>query len=124
MQVTTATNFLRVFQLPDELPSDYCFGGPVPTTMEMVDWFNAVDPTSLWDKDSVEDDVHRIKSDIKGKRYFNPNHTFLVITDYGEVFFINPELRPKRLQAKYDEGRIEQTIEGYIERVKKITEEL
>lgn len=32
-------NFVRVFELPKRMPTDFCFGGPVTTMFEMVDWF-------------------------------------------------------------------------------------
>ena len=35
-------NFCRVFELPEQFSSDYCFGGGIPTTFTMVDWFHPV----------------------------------------------------------------------------------
>jgi hypothetical protein len=46
--ITEATNFLRVFRLPNNFPSGYCFGGGYPVTMQLVDWFNAFPQEDFW----------------------------------------------------------------------------
>jgi len=35
-------NFCRVFELPEEYPTEFCFGGGHPVTFKIVDWFNPV----------------------------------------------------------------------------------
>ena len=109
--VTDATNFLRVLRLPKEFPSDYCFGGGHPATFLLIDWFNAFSPQDFWEENVKEfpdgdaayaTHVEELKTYIKGKRYFDPDHTFLVLTDYGDVFLVNPEKRSYDLQLAMD----------------------
>ena len=113
-KITEATNFLRVFCLPDKLPSDYCFGGGHPSIFTVIDWFNAIPPQSLWEKDEIvyEEDgreyqeLRRELCDfIKGKKYYNTLKTFMILTDYGDIFLVNPELRTGELQRQYDDIR-------------------
>ena len=112
MDITESTNFLRVFRLPNEYPSDYCFGGGHPVTMQLVDWFNAYDQTALWGKESKEfteteyaEHVETLRGFIREKKYFKsyPTSTFLVVTDYGDSFIVNPETRRNDLQKQMDE---------------------
>lgn len=108
MKITDATNFLRVFQLPDELPEGYCFGGGCPSEFVMVDWFNAFTENGLeFDGNEPEYTKHidELRDFIKEKRYFSPDHTYMVLTDYGDIFLVNPEKRPLELQKQYDEIR-------------------
>ena len=95
--VNDANNFCRVFKLPSVFPAGYCFGGGPPTNFQMIDWFNPIPafdddfnttlPKTL---DSVELEASRdmLKEFIRGKNYFNPVETFLVITDYGDTFLV------------------------------------
>jgi len=111
MKVTEATNFLRVFRLPDVFPSDYCFGGGHPSTFILVDWFNAFSPQDFWGNEIKEFDkvgeeylshIEKLRDFIKGKKYFNSAHTYMVLTDYGDVFLVNPEEKTNKLQEQYD----------------------
>lgn len=108
--ITYATNFLRVFRVPDDFPSDYCFAGGHPVKFVMVDWFNAFSEHDFWnnqiktfDETDVQylEHVESLREYIKGKTYFKPDHTFMVLTDYGDVFVINPEKRAFNLQLEY-----------------------
>lgn len=108
--IKDGTNFLRVFQLPKEFPSDYCFGGGHATCFMMVDWFNAVSPEKLWKAPAIQfsekeysEHIDKLRGYIKEKRYFNPEHTYMVLTDYGDVFLVNPSKRAGDLQGKMDE---------------------
>jgi len=108
-KVTDATNFLRVFCVPSIFPSGYCFDGGHVVPFVMVDWFNALDPmaelpiefrnTDEWYLKHIE----KLKTFIKGKKYFNPKLTYMILTDYGDVFLVNPELRAEKLQKQMDE---------------------
>lgn len=111
-KITYATNFLRVFRLPDELPTDYCFGGGHPAIFVMVDWFNPFPQQDFWNgetkKFNQEDAdylkrIDELKEFIKGKRYFNSAHTYMVLTDYGDIFLVNPEKRAKELQKQHED---------------------
>jgi len=111
MKITYATNFLRVFKLPDEFPSDYCFGNlEHPITIKMVDWFNAISQLDFQKVETVIEQteaeykewVGTIKDFIKEKKYFNPLFTYMVMTDYGAVFIVNPEKRINDLQKQFN----------------------
>jgi len=110
-KVTYATNFMRILKLPDEFPSDYCFDGGHLIGVRLVDWFNPFPQDELWAGESKELDsadpqysehVEKIKEFVKGKRYFEPKHTYVALTDYGDVFVINPERRANELQRRHD----------------------
>ena len=111
MKITYATNFLRVFKLPNEFPSDYCFGGKeYSVVFKVVDWFNAVSQMDFQKVETVVEQsetehkewVETIRDFIKGKKWFNPDFTYMVLTDYGEVFIVNPEKRAFDLQLQFD----------------------
>lgn len=53
--------FFRVFRLPHEFPSAYCFGAGVPVNFQMVDWFGG--PEGM-----ARDEIN---SFIRKKRYAN-----------------------------------------------------
>lgn len=40
------TPFYHVFKLPKDFPSEYCFGGGIPVTITMVDWFGSPEKVS------------------------------------------------------------------------------
>lgn len=110
--ITEATNFLRVFQLPSVFPEGFCFGGAKPCFFHLTDWFNAFDPMQLWDKKSIEYDEHdpeylkhieELRQWIMQKKYFSPVSTYLIVTDYGHAFIVNPETRAALLQKQYNE---------------------
>ena len=44
--------------------------------------------------------IEHLKKFIREKRYFNPLFTYMALTDYGDVFLINPEKRAFDLQLK------------------------
>lgn len=95
--VNDINNFCRVFQLPSEFPEGFCFGGGLPTTFQMVDWFNPIPafddefnfllPKTL-EGAELEASREMLKDFIRGKGYFNPLATFLIITDYGDAFLV------------------------------------
>ena len=108
-RVTEATNFVRIFRLPNKFPSGYCFGGGHPTSFQLVDWFNPFSQEDFWDNAAKDIDsgelsyikhIQRLKEFIKEKKYFNAQCTFMALTDYGDVFLINPEKRANELQRQ------------------------
>ena len=103
MVITEATNFLRVFRLPDKFSSAFCFGGGISTEFTMVDWFNAHNQQYFWKNEEIEVGEEKrteIIEFVKLKTYFKREHTYLVITDYGDAFIINPELKYNQLNAE------------------------
>lgn len=84
--MTNEENFCRVFRLPEEYPSGFCFGGGRPVTFLMVDWFQPLDPQNL-DEPWVEVSV-KLRDFILQKRYVEQGASYLVITDFGESLLI------------------------------------
>ncbi len=112
--ITYATNFVRIFRLPNKFPSDYCFSGGHPTMFVLVDWFNPFGQEDFWEDKTKEFDgndieylkhIEEFKDFIKAKKYFNSNFTFMALTDYGDAFVINPEKRAHELQEQYENVR-------------------
>ncbi len=112
-KVTEATNFVRVFKVPDEFSSEYCFGGQEHLSeFFIIDWFNPFDQQDFWEKDAYEVDttdskfvahIEKMRKFIKGKQYFDPSNTYMAMTDYGYVFIINPEKRALGLEKQMTE---------------------
>lgn len=94
-------NFCMVFELPEEYPSDFCFGGGHPVNFQMVDWFNPVPGVfqAGVSKEQFEREVgpiaeHAKEIDIdefaaqlvpflEEKRYAKPGREYLVLCDFG-----------------------------------------
>lgn len=95
-------NFCRVFELPEQYPSGYCFGGGLPVAFQMVDWFNPVTGVDApaCSKDMWREKVGNIQTKeiadvelrdglipfLRGKNYVKPNRKHLVICDFGATF--------------------------------------
>jgi len=110
-KVTYATNFLRVFRLPNKFPSDYCFDGGPSTIFVLVDWFNPFSEQDFWGDKTKEfnksdidylEHIEGLRSFIKEKKYFVNTFTYMVLTDYGDVFLVNPEERTTKIQEQCD----------------------
>ena len=119
MKITYATNFLRVFKVPDKLTADYFFGGKeYPAVFKIVDWFNAISPENFQkaqttinqSADEYTEWVETVRNFIKGKQYFNPKFTYMVLTDYGAVFIVNPEKRTNDLEEQYNSVIMKTTL--------------
>jgi len=112
IKVTYATNFLRVFRLPEKFPSDFCFGDGHPTNFQLVDWFNPFDQLELTNINSNKEfnsasyeyqkHIEKLRTFIKEKKYFNSAYTYMVLTDYGDVFLVNPEKKADELQKEFE----------------------
>lgn len=95
-------NFCRVFELPENYPSGYCFGDGLPTVFTMVDWFIPISglpqPTvskERWQKKIGEIDIKIVDQDavvkdlldfLRDKRYVKRMKTYLVICNFGMAF--------------------------------------
>lgn len=93
MEVTSEQNFCRVFELPDQYPEGFCFGGGKPVTMVMVDWFNPINPQDFWNEESTaevdwSETEAKLKKFISGKQYVRSGKKYLVITDFGKALVI------------------------------------
>jgi hypothetical protein len=89
MIINEMNNFCRVFELPDEFPTGFCFGGGYPVTFKMIDWFNPISPTELNENIKWEDYISGIKEFMLEKKYIKVGKKYLLITDFGEVLFIS-----------------------------------
>jgi len=116
MKINAKNNFLRVFKLPKEFSTRYCFGYGINTNFVMVDWFepyptfffeneNCVDgqedqdiksfiPLNKCQNQEIELDFNLrekfnlvLSKFIKKKNYCD-EHDLLVITNYGDSFII------------------------------------
>jgi len=111
-RITEATNFIRIFEVPDEFPPEFCFGGGHNTIFILTDWFNPFEQKLFWEEKELvyvesslayQERIIKLRNFVKGKQYFKPDKTFMALTDYGDVFLINPELRARKLQKQMDE---------------------
>lgn len=92
-------NFCRVFELPDEYPNDFCFGGGQPVNFQMVDWFNPVPDIGqpavskeVWRKEVGEIEVKEVTLHwlhenllpwLSEKQYVRPRKEYLILFDFG-----------------------------------------
>lgn len=92
-------NFCRVFELPLNFPSDFCFNGGIPVQFKMVDWFNPVSgiPQPAVSKEVWRDKVGEIKVEeveiselentiipfLKQKQYVKIGRSYLVLYNFG-----------------------------------------
>lgn len=60
--------FVTLFIIP-EISGEFCFGGSIPHTFRMIDWFNM--PSDASDE--------LIKSFLKPKRYYEPGQRILIL---------------------------------------------
>lgn len=71
--------FVRVYELPprEQMTNGYCFQGPVPIPFGNVDWFEV----------AISEGRERLTEFIKGKRYYQPHKTYLVLGDHPDFVF-------------------------------------
>lgn len=97
-------NFCRVFELPQEYPVGYCFGGGYPVNFQMVDWFNPVSDVTrpavskkIWQKNVGEIEVTEVTHKelcailipfLLEKQYVKQGRKYLVVCDFGATFII------------------------------------
>ena len=100
-------NFCRVFELPAKFPSGFCFGGGIPATFLMVDWFNPVADIAspavskeVWKEkvgeiESKETTLRELSETLvpwlQQKLYIKPGKKYLVVCDFGACFIFEKE---------------------------------
>lgn len=101
-------NFCMVFELPEDYPSEFCFGGGHPVTFQLVDWFNPVQDVSMagvskevWEAEVGPIEPLEVDTDelgeslvdfIQGKQYVKPGREYLVKCNFGAAFlFTGPD---------------------------------
>lgn len=74
-------NFCRVFELPDQYSSEFCFGGGIPHVFTMVDWFN---PVPIQTKEITYEELYNfLVPFLKIKIWYNINKKYLILCDFG-----------------------------------------
>lgn len=91
MKVKQDENFCRVFEMPEQYPQGFCFGGGKDVNFKMVDWFNPV-PNDIMDDFSWEEWSTKLSAFIKGKTYYKKGRTYLVFTDFCQAIIIEEQL--------------------------------
>lgn len=95
-------NFCRVFELPEHFSPEFCFGGGIPTTFQMIDWFNPVPDLGqpavskkVWEEkvggiQIKEIDLDELRSFLVPcllmKHYIREDRTYLVLCEFGACF--------------------------------------
>ena len=103
-------NFCRVFRLPRQFSSDFCFGAGIPTNFQMVDWFNPVEgigqpacSKEVWRKEVGEIKIIEVNLEeleatlipwLKEKIYVRPGNEYLVLYDFGGATVFKLEEKP------------------------------
>lgn len=101
-EVNGWNNFCRVFELPEEYPSDYCHDGGHRVNFQLVDWFYPVPGISQaaiskkeWREEVGEIETKEVTTDelkqklvpwLQNKRYMKADREYLVICDFGVSF--------------------------------------
>lgn len=101
-------NIHRVFELPEKFSGEFCFGGGIPTNIQMVDWFNTfcdlpqpAVPKKVWIKKFGSIDVKKVTLQeiydnliecLKSKQYVKPNRKYLVICGCGACFVFGKDV--------------------------------
>lgn len=74
--------FVRVYELPTKLTDGFCHGGGRPIAFVNVDWFEAI----------VASGPEHLIRFIKGKQYYKPHRSYVVIGDHPDFTFrISPD---------------------------------
>ena len=92
-------NFCRVFELPEDYPEDYCFGGGHPVVFQMIDWFNPIPgigqsavTKEVWREKVGKIETKEISHDelresllpwLLEKQYVKQGRNYLVLCDFG-----------------------------------------
>lgn len=92
-------NFCRIFELPENYPEEYCFGGGVPVVFQMIDWFNPVPDIGqpavtkeVWRKEVGKIKIKKITIDelqellvpwLLEKQYIKHGKDYLILFDFG-----------------------------------------
>lgn len=90
-RITSDTDFLRIFELPQVYPTDYLFDGGKPVSFLMLDWFQVFSGTSLpiaIGGEEYEKKKDEIIACIQEKPYYNSLSKYLVLTDWDDAFII------------------------------------
>ena len=103
MKINESNNFVRVFRIPYNFPSGFCFSGEIPVIFLMIDWFNpypmyegsiTLPPLTSCPNKEIELTLEmreelnlRISNFIKKKGY-SGGYDLLAITHYGNAFII------------------------------------
>jgi len=93
MNFSCNTNFCRVFELPNEYPHEYCFGGVKhPVEIKMVNWFYPV-PSEI--KSMTEEEwpqwEEKLINFVKRGGYLQKGKDYLILTEFGKAVVIQKD---------------------------------
>lgn len=88
MSINSDNNFARVFEFPQKMPTEFCFGGGHAVEFKLVDWFNPIPLHEIGDDEitSWVDYEAMIKDFVSKKRYVKAGFKYLIVTDFNESF--------------------------------------
>ncbi len=101
-------NFCRVFEIPEQYPEGFCFGGGRPVNFQMVDWFNPVQglpqpgiSKEVWRKEVGEIETKEVTTEelnkklipfLIDKQYVKKGREYLVLCNFGAAIrFMAPQ---------------------------------
>ena len=98
-------NFCRVFEIPEQYPEEFCFGGGINVNFKMVDWFNPIPGISqpavskaTWEKEvgkieiktfSYDDIYQMLVPWLQKKQYIKSGVKYLILCDFGVAIQFN-----------------------------------
>lgn len=98
MKIHLNQNFIRIFQLPQEYPRDFCFNGGHPVVMHLIDWFYPLPQEDFWsckEKEYSEEQLKTIREQItkfiRQKTYCLKGYKYLALTNYNDSFIIEKD---------------------------------
>lgn len=87
-------DFARVLEIPATAEighHPYCFGGPQPYPVNIVDWFDA---RGAWPADVDHDQWRKELAEfIANKRYIRPGKHYVIVCDSGDVIAVTGPAR-------------------------------
>jgi len=100
-------NFCRVFEIPEEFPNEYCFGGGIHCDFVMKDWFSPVFDLLLINVPKEEYQKHvdeylykevdfeelekTIVDFVKVKKYITKGRKYLILYSFGAATIFEGE---------------------------------
>ena len=97
VRITQSMNFIRIFEMPEKLPTGFCFGGGRPSGILLVDWFQPLCSYEAFGLKGVSRDYtgeeliairKSVKEFVRKKRYIRGDRLYFATTAYGDIFFI------------------------------------
>jgi len=84
LQFSSDDFMVLVFRLPEQVPSDFCFGGGWPVNFQLIDWFEGRYPGA-----KVPVHINEIRQEVRLKRYYKPGQNLLCMRRDGACFLVD-----------------------------------